>query len=242
VKWRRIKGRFGISAPKLAIRPHVPWYWRAVVWTIVLAMAVALGLWVYDAGRSLAGFDWRESEQVLTELKAEITRLQEENDQLRKSVNASASTMQIEQTAQQHLTEQMRHLVAENGQLKEELAVFESLASGGAKTATATISRLAVEQDGTTGQYRYHVLLTSGSAQGDRELVGNVQLAISGQQGGKAVMLTYPASGEKENKVSFRRFLRHTGAFKVPADFHLKEVEASLVVGGSAMATTKFVP
>jgi len=240
VKWRRLKGRFGISAPRLAIRPHVPWYWRSLALVIILGVALALGHWIYDAGRSLAGFDWRESEQALSELRNEILQLKEENSQLRKSVNANASSMQMEQTAQQGLTEQIRRLVAENGQLKEELAVFESLASGGGKTATATASRLSVEPDGASGLYRYHVLLTSGSGQGDKELVGNVQLVINTVLGDKTVILNYPRAGEKEIRVSFRRFLRHAGSFQLPPGARVKDVEAQLLVGGSVMATTKF--
>ena len=30
VKFKRLRQRFGISAPKLAIRTHVAWYWRAL--------------------------------------------------------------------------------------------------------------------------------------------------------------------------------------------------------------------
>lgn len=239
MKWRRFKGRFGISAPKLAIRPHVPWYWRASATAVILAVALALAHWIYDAGRSLAGFQWRESEQELAELKTEVVRLRAENEKFLQQVNASESSVQIEQTAQAKLTEQVRHLVAENGQLKEELAVFESLATGSAKTAAATLSRLTVEPDAGVGQYRYRVLLAAGSNAGDREITGVVQLAVNAVQGDKPVMLTLPKPGDKEVRVNFRRFLRHTGNFVVPADVRIKEVEARLIVGGSVIASSK---
>lgn len=239
MKWRRWRSRFGISAPRVAIRPHVPWYWRALATTAMLAAALVLAHWIYDAGRNLAGFQWRESEEELTALRAEVIRLKEDNDQLRKVVNVSDSSLQIEQTAQQRLTEQARRLETENGQLKEELAVFESLASGGGKTSAASVSRLTLEPDGTNGAYRYRVLLTSGGGQGDKELIGSVQLVITGVQGDKTVMLTLPRSGDKETRVSFRRFLRHSGVLQVPADLHIKEVEAKLLVGGAVVAATK---
>lgn len=238
MKWKRWRARFGISAPRLAIRPHVPWYWRGLTMVVVLAIALALAHWVYDAGRSLAGFEWDRSEKELNTVREELFRLREENEQLRKVSNASESRLQIEQTAQERLTEQARQLEKENGQLKEELAVFESLASGSAKMASAGMSRLAVENGGG-GNYRYRVLLTAGSNQGDRELAGLVQLAVTGQQGGKPVMLTFPRTGEKEVRVSFRRFLRHSGSFQAPPDLVVKEVEARLLVGGAVLASTK---
>ena len=205
----------------------------------MLVVALVLAQWVYDAGRSLGGFQWRESEQELSALKEELVRLKSENEKLLQKVNASESSVQIEQTAQAKLTEQVRHLVAENGQLKEELAVFESLATGNAKTAAATVSRLTIEPDGAGGQYRYRVLLASGSSAGDREIAGIVQLAVSAVQGDKTVMLILPKQGDKEVRVSFRRFLRHMGSFAVPPDVRLKEVEARLIVGGNIIAASK---
>ena len=116
--------------------------------------------------------------------------------------------------------------------------MFESLASGSAKMAVTGMSRLSVESNGT-GSYRYRVLLTAGSSQGDRELAGTVQIGVTGLQGDKPVMLTFPRAGEKETRVSFRRFLRHSGSFQVPDGVRVTEVEARLLVGGAVQASTK---
>lgn len=50
VKLKRLRQRFGISAPRVAIRTHVAWYWRALATVVVLSLSLALAAWIYDAG------------------------------------------------------------------------------------------------------------------------------------------------------------------------------------------------
>lgn len=236
MKWRRVRARFGISAPRLAIRPHVPWYWRAAATVVILGLALALARWIYDAGRSFAGFEQTQSEQQLETIRAELQKLQEENGQLRKVANVSENTFQIEQAAKQRMVDQIRRLESENGQLKEELAVLESMAKGGGKgSASPVISRLQIEADAQPGNFRYRMLLSAESGKGDRELAGSIQLAVSAFQKDKPVMLVVPGAGH----ISFRRFLRHSGTFQVPTDVQVKEVEARFLVGGAVAATSK---
>lgn len=236
MRWRRVRARFGISAPRLAIRPHVPWYWRAAATIVILGFALALGRWIYDAGRSFAGFERTESEQQLEALRSELQKVQEENFQLRKVANVSESTFQMEQVTKQRMTDQIRRLELENGQLKEELAVLESMTKGGGKSsATPVISRLQVELDGRPGNYRYRMLLSTENGNSERDLAGSIQLAVTALQKDKPVILVVPGAG----RVSFRRFLRHSGIFQVPPDVQVKEVEARFLVGGAVAATSK---
>ena len=52
-----MRRRMTIAAPKMAVRTHIPWYWRALLWIVVLSISLAFGAWIYDAGRKFAGFD-----------------------------------------------------------------------------------------------------------------------------------------------------------------------------------------
>ena len=78
-----LKRKFGISAPRVAVRPHIPWYLRWLVVTVLAALALALAWGMYDAGRKFAGFDKTEFSQELGRLSALSTRLQQENETLR---------------------------------------------------------------------------------------------------------------------------------------------------------------
>lgn len=122
--WRRLRGRFGISAPKVAVRTEMPWHWRALSVIGGVAVILVLIAWVFDFGRQFAGF--RQDE--IRALQAANAALQEEVDRLRAQLAASQNDLQIERAAQKALTEKHSALLAENVRLKEELAVLERLA------------------------------------------------------------------------------------------------------------------
>ena len=238
---RRLRGRFGISAPKVAVRPHVPWYLTTLRSVVVLGLALAFAGWMYDVGRSFAGFDRRESEQELASLRAKLDSAEEELGSLRKLASGSQSSLEIERTAQKHVSEQAKALESENSKLKEEVAVLENLLAGAGKGSAPGVARLAVEPSGN-GLYRFRVLLTSGSGRSDSPVDASLQIVVTVIQGGKPVILTFPSATERDlqrYRVSFRRFIRQDGTFQVPADEKIQEVEARLLVSGSVVATKK---
>lgn len=120
---RRLRGRFGIAAPQVAVRTHVPLYMRAVSIVVAVALLLGLAVWVFDAGRRIAGFDHNE----LSTLQSANAVLQEEVVRLRSSLTACENNLQIEQAAQKQLTEKHGVLIEESARLKEEFAILESL-------------------------------------------------------------------------------------------------------------------
>lgn len=238
---RRLRSRFGISAPRMAVRAHVPWYVRVVAAGVVLGIGLALAGWIYDAGRRFAGFDRRESELELNDLRDAVSRLESENARLKASFSASDSTMAIEVTARQKIESQIKHLENDNARLREDLAVFEKLASADGKGPGISIYRLQLEPEGTPGRYRYRMLV---SAQGGRtaEAKFHVQFLLSLLRAGKPAMLTLPAAGAGDTGqyvVSVRRFRRLEGVVDVPPDAKVTTFEARLLQDGQPVATEK---
>ncbi|HEY6897875.1 MAG TPA: DUF6776 family protein [Rhodocyclaceae bacterium] len=216
----------------------MPWHWRLLSGAVILAVALALSGWIYDAGRSFAGFHSQERQEEIDALRGRVTALEEEATQLRKVANASDSSIAIERTTQQHLGQEAKRLEAENARLKEELAVFEKLASGSGKTSDLGISRFSLEPEGAAGTWRYRALLTAG---GEKEVDGRLEISVKVLQGDKLAMLTFPAA-EKDGgawRVVFRRFRRHEGSFVIPQGARIKEAELRLLVGGSVVGTQK---
>lgn len=239
---RRLRGRFGISAPKVAVRTHLPWHWRVLATAAILAVALALAGWIYDAGRRFAGFDRSATEQEIGMLRDQVVQMEAETTRLRSAVNASESRLQIERTALQQLTEQSRMLEGENARLKEELAIFENLARGDDKAGGLTISRLHVEPDAVAGQYRYRFLVAQQGAQNGREFKGRLQIAVTLRQGSDATITVIPGSNDPEvakYAVSFRSFRRLEGVFRIPAGATATSVEVRLVQEGSIKAAQR---
>lgn len=158
LKWRRWRHRLGPNAPRLAVRTHVSWHWRLFA-GLLCAAAVAWGaVWLYAFAQRQAGLDRGVLEQERTALHERVVSLEKEVVQLRSLTDAGESRMQIERTAQQQMAQQLRALEAENGQLKEDLSVFENLARQ--NDGNLSIHRVRLEPEvGQAGHFRYRMLL-----------------------------------------------------------------------------------
>lgn len=242
VKLKRFRQRFGISAPKLAIKTHVAWYWRALATVAVLSVSLAMAAWIYDAGRRIAGFRSEESGREIELLSAKVGELEGEVTKLRSIAGSGESSLQIERTAQQQLAQQVKALEAENAGLKQDLAFFEGLipaseSSGG--ELGVKINRLRIEPESLAGQYRYRMLLVHNGGRQAKEFRGVLQLLVKVQQGGKDVMITFPSESE-QNPQRFRFEIRHfqrvEGLFSVPAGAAVKNVEARVLQDGVVRA------
>lgn len=236
---RRLRGRFGISAPRVAVRTHLPWYWRALSVVILAGASLALAGWIYDAGQRFAGFYQGASEHEIAGMRERIAGLESDLEAARKVANSSESRLRIESTSQTQLTAQIRALEEENTRLKSDLASFESLAGGQVGNAGLAISRLQIIPGGG-GQYRYRLLLAQTGEKKDKEFNGMLQLVATVQQGAETVMMQFPATGDpatSQYQVNFRYFRRLEGSFKVAAESRVLRVEARLIQGGVVKAS-----
>lgn len=242
VGWRRWRSRRGLSsAPRAVVRAHVPWYRRALGVAAILSITLAGAGWIYDAGRRIAGFERGESEQERQTLRARNAVLERELSQLRSIASSSESTLQIERAAQQQLAKQIGSLEEENGRLKEELAFFESLASGHDAGPGPTIHRVRVMKDTVPGQYRYRLLvgMQGGKRKNQREFRGEFQLVVQVQGQGKNATIVLPASDDPDRHkflLNFNHFQRIDGTFQVPEGGEVTSVEVRLLQDGAMRA------
>lgn len=236
---RRLRGRFGISAPRVAIRTHLPWYWRALSIVVLSGVSLALAAWIYDAGQRFAGFHQGASEHEIAEMRERLAKLESELEGARKVANSSESRLRIESTSQERLTSQIRALEEENIRLQADLATFESLAGGQIGSAGLAISRLEIVPGGG-GQYRYRLLLAHTGDKKDKEFKGMIQFLATVQQGKETVMIQFPATGDpaaSQYQVHFRYFRRLEGTFSLAAEDRVLRVEARLLQDGAVKAS-----
>lgn len=241
LKLRRLRARFGIAAPRVAVHTHLPWHWRVLTAVVVLGGALALAGWIYDAGRRFAGFDRKESESEISLLRDKVLHLESEVARLRSTANATESHLQIDRATVQRLTTQVRVLEEEKSQLKESLAVFENLAAGGGNTAGLSLGGLRIEPEATPGRYRYRVLAAMQGAGAKQEFKGRLQLQVTLQEAsGRSAIIVLPQSDDPDVasfSVSFRAFRSLEGSFRVPVDAIIKRVEARLIQNGAILAS-----
>ena len=243
---RKLRRRFGISAPNVTVKAQVAWYWRWLGLVLGAAMAVAIAGWMYDAGRRFAGFDRSELQTELTDARERLASLEAENKDLGAQAHAGEAKLQIERTAQQQLANQVKVLEEQNARLKEDLGFFETLMPAEARDPGLSINRFRVDPDVLSGHYRYRLLLLQNGKR-VAEFQGNLQLILTLHDATKDAILTLPNDASADNKtdaktyrVNFRYFQRVEGMFQVPAGSSLKSVQVRILENGVVKATQTF--
>jgi hypothetical protein len=234
----KLRQRFGIAAPRVAVYSQIPWYWRWVGVAVLLGISAASAAWIYDAGRRFAGFDRSEVQEQLTVVRGQLDDARAELERLRAIANAADSRVSIERTAQQNLSQQIRALEQENARLKEDLATFESMLSSEARAGQGlSIYRFKVEPDLLPGEYRYRLVLLTPSTRRDRDFHGRLELVVSLTEGGQSAMMSFPEqadAGAAAFKLGFRYFQRVEGTFRVSPKAKVESVQVRVYEAGSA--------
>ena len=237
---KKLRQRFGISAPRVAVRTHVPWYLRWLLLAVLLAFSVALAAWMYDAGRRFAGFDHGEVQDELAGMRRELESTRGELAKLRAIANAADSKMSIERTAQVQLARQIRSLEQDNARLREDLAIFENMLSVDTRSVQAlNIQRFKVEPDGLPGEYRYRMLLLTGNRRDRGDFQGRLELLVGVQQEGKNAIILVPDRAAADGppfKLAFRNFFRVEGTFRVDPKAKVGTVQVRIFETGTAQA------
>ncbi len=241
LSFRRLRSRLGWSAPRMTVRMELPWPVRALSVVLLAAASIALAGWIYDAGRQFAGYHSQSSEEEVAALRTQVQRLATELEEARKVGDAGQSRLQIETTAREKLSLQIRSLEEENTRLKADLAMFENLASNSQTGPPGLeISRLTVSPEGTPGRFRFSALIAQKGLLKDRDLKASLHLMVAVSRGGETVMMEFPMATSGGSTagypVTLRRFGKAEGVFDVPAGARIGRVEARLVEDGTVKA------
>ena len=236
-RWKVIRQRFGIAAPRVEVQTQIPWYWRWAGIAVLLGVAAAAASWIYDAGRRFAGFDRSEVVTELQTARGELAAAQAELGRLRAIANAADSRVSIERSTQQKLAQQVRGLEQELARVREELAMLEQmLVSEERHTQTLAIYRFKVEPDVLPGEYRYHLLLLTPTTRREREFHGRLELVVSLTDGDQSAMMSFPEpadAGASEFKLAFKYFKRVQGTFRVNPKARVESVQVRVYENGS---------
>ena len=236
-RWKVIRQRFGIAAPRVEVQTQIPWYWRWAGIAILLGVAAAAGSWLYDAGRRFAGFDRSEVVQELTRVQGELAGARTELARLRAIANAADSRVSIERTAQQKLAQQVRGLEQELARVREELAMVEQmLTSEERHTQSLAIYQFKVSPDVLPGEYRYRLLLLTPTDRRGRDFSGRLELVVSLHEGGQSAMMSFPEPGDAAApafRLAFKYFRRVEGTFRVNPKAKVESVQVRVYETGS---------
>ncbi len=224
---RRFKRRFSVSAPRLAVRPHVPWHVR---WAIILPFLLIIGFliwWAYDAGMELAGFHSGEAEQQIEELRDRVKTLETENAKQANQIAVDERQAQMQLATATEVQEQLKTLHEENDQLKEDLSFFRNLPLTGGSDAELSLHNLKLVAGSLPGEYHCRMLLVQGIQRRGREFQGDMKILVNGEQDGKKVVIQLPQNAAEVAgyRLSFKYYQSVERVFRIPAEVHIDSVE-----------------
>lgn len=156
MRFKLLRRRLSISAPRMIVRSHLPWPLRWAVIALMFGFSAALALWAFEFGKSIAGLD-RNATEELRGLRVEVAQLRSEREKALLIANTAESLLKTGETVQDRLAQQLRQVEADNMAMKGDLGFFERLLPAGA-TEGLTIRRLQVEPQ-SPGHVRFQLLV-----------------------------------------------------------------------------------
>lgn len=231
MRWKQIRRRFTVSAPRVQVRSHMPWPVRWLLVALMLGVSGALAMWAFEFGREIAGFD-KGAKQELAQLREEVVRLRQERERFETVANSAESLIKTEKTAQEQLAKQVKSLEAQNLALLRDLGFFERLMPSGGKGVTA---RGLVAEASDPGKLSYQVLLTLSGLRA-RDFKGSYELTLSGTLSNKA--WTYTVPRDSSHILDFKQYQRLEGVIDYPASAVVKQLQIRVLdASGAALAT-----
>lgn len=226
LKLRRFRRHFGISAPKMVVRSHLPWQWL-IPPAVLLALMVGATGW-FMAQRNEEGALVQEVEALRQQLLVQ----REELSVLRSGAGTGQNAVSIERATQQQLLGRIKGLEAQNALLKEDILLFERLIPVAGEGAAIRIENFRVAQE-ELGHFRYRLLLAFQPDRQTPDFRGRLQLVIDFELSGKRVQLLVPDKRESftEYQLELKHFLRREGVFQLPVGAVLRGVEARVLQG-----------
>jgi hypothetical protein len=229
MRFRLLRRRLTISAPRMAVRSAMPWPFRWLVMAIVLGFCAAVGLWAFEFGKNIAGLDTSGKEELI-QLRAEAARLREERDKAQSVANTSGSLLTAERAAQEKLAGQIRVLEADNRALRDDLGFFEKLIPSSGQEGVSIRGLHAEVMGGRQLKWQVLVLQPVKNAP---EFKGQIELTLTGLENGKPWTMTLPGGPQP---LQFRQYRRIEGIVDLPPLAVVKNVSARLAEGTATRA------
>lgn len=238
MRWRLLRRRWSISAPRVIVRQHMSWPLRWALLALMLGFSAALALWAFEFGRDIAGIDplgrnAAAQQAELEQLRATVADLRSERDKARAIADTADSLLKAERVAQERLAEQVRQLESANQTLRGDLAFFEQLLPAGPAGALAVRQLEAAVQE--PGQLRFQLLVMQ-SGRSPPEFQGRYEISMAGQLDGKSWSLVMPGGAQPLQVKQFRRL---QGTIEYPARAVVKSVQVRVFDAGGAVRATQ---
>jgi hypothetical protein len=233
MRWKLFRRRLSISAPRVAVRSHMPWPLRWVVLALAFGFSASLALWAFEFGKEIAGLD-RDTKEELTQLRAELASLRAERERAQSIANTADSLLKTERVTQDRLNQQLRQAEAENMALKADLGFFERLLpAAGDGLAVRSLQAEPVQP----GQLRYQLLVMQ-SGRSPAEFKGRYEVVLAGTLDGQPWTFTPQPS---QRALALKQYARVEGLLDHPDSAVVKSVQVRVLDNSGGVRASQTV-
>ena len=238
MRFRLLRRRLTISAPRMAIRSAMPWPLRWALVAVMLGFCAAIGLWAFELGKDIAGID-DNAKDDLAKLRIEVAQLRKDKEQTQSVLNTSGSLLTAEKAAQEKIIEQVKRLESENRALRDDLGFFEKLIPTGGNEGLA-IRGLQAESLNAGSQLKWQVLVIQPT-KNSPAFNGKLEITLSGLQGGAPGTGTggkpwSQVAGGSAQALQFTQYRRLENVIDLPPQVVVKQVSAKVTEGVATRA------
>jgi len=230
MRWKLLRRRLSISAPRVTVRRQLAWPLRWLTGAVVLGFSAAIALWAFQFGKGLAGLD-HDAKAELTRLRDEQADLRSDRDKAQAIANTAQSLLTTERVTEERLTAQLRQSEAEKLAMQADLGFFQQLIPQGGGTPEGLSVRGFQAELQAPGHVRYQLLVMQ-SARNAPQFNGHYELTMIGTLEGQP--WSSPASGANQ-PLQVKQYARVEGMLDCPPAAVVKTVQVKVTDAGGAV-------
>jgi hypothetical protein len=237
MRFRLLRRRLTISAPRMAVRSALPWPFRWVLLALMFGFCAAIGMWAFEFGREIAGLEKGHSEELIktrakvVSLQADLDAAIEQRNEAQSIANTAGVLVATEKATTGLMAAQVKLLETDNQRLRDDLGFFEKLIPVAANDGLAIRGLQAEVKD--AGKIRWQVLVIQ-SRKNAPEFSGRIEITVNGTLNGKAWTGNLAHAGVQIKMAQYGRF---EGEFDVPNQVAVKGLTARVMEGAVVKAT-----
>lgn len=236
MRWKLLRRRLSISAPRMIVRSHLPWPLRWAIVALMCGFSAALALWAFEFGKDIAGLD-RSARAELVALRVEVARLRDEREKALSTANIAESLLKTEKAAQETLAQNLRRLEAENLGLKSNLGFFEKLLPSNVNPSAGLVIRGLFAEMKSAGNVKYQMLLMQ-PGKAPAEFAGRYEVTLTGTLDGKPWNWAQPSG---IHPLQLKQYLRVEGSIDCPTTAVVQTVSVKVTDKAGATRASETV-
>ncbi len=231
MRWKLLRRRLSVSAPRMIVRSHLPWPLRWAAFAVMLGFSAAIALWAFEFGKDIAGLD-RGDKEELTRLRAEVAQLRTDHARARQVADTADSLLKTERATQERLASQVRQLEAERQSLQADVNFYQRLLP--TQGEGLQLRGLQAEIMGP-GQLRYQLVVVQ-NGKNAAEFKGQYDLLLQGQLDGRPWSQPLPGGPQS---LLIRQVTRVEGMIDHPSGAVIKTVQVRVLDAQGATKATQ---